>query len=42
MVVLEAATVAAQMGWMSKDRFQKIFQETWNKAFPDFDLEQVF
>ena len=42
MVVLEAATVAAQMGWMNKDKFQKIFRETYSKAFPDFDLEQVF
>ena len=42
MVVLEAATVAAQMGWMNKDKFQKIFRETYNKAFPDFDLEKVF
>ena len=42
MVVLEAATAAAQMGWMNKDKFQKIFKETYSKAFPDFDLEQVF
>lgn len=42
MPVLEAAILAAQQGWIQKEQFQKVFRETWSKAFPDFDLENVF
>jgi len=42
MPVLEAATVAAGLGWIQKQEFQKVFRRTWSKAFPDFDIEKVF
>ena len=42
MSVLAAASVGAQLGMVSADKFKEVFRETYNKAFPDFDIEKVF